>query len=241
MNILESANYGIETKTFTTGLGKFEQTDCKCTITDDGYRIYRTPNKTYDSSDSSTRTMWGGLILRPMEEYPYALQKGHRYIIALDVRGKSSSGSMDMRIQFAVGSSLGGNTGLEPSPSNIVYYNPITANYSSSTWQTFYYMFDINEDPWKVATATSGTYKSGSTYGAYREFKYGFAYNNTGTMGTELYIKNVRMYDVTDMGNMSVSRKGIVDYLSFIESLNGTDNASIFKYGEVRANGFYEI
>ena len=65
MNKLESANYGIETKTWAAGLARYQQSNCQCTLTDDGYRIYRTPNITYSSSDSSTRTMWGGLVLKP--------------------------------------------------------------------------------------------------------------------------------------------------------------------------------
>jgi hypothetical protein len=62
-NILEEANRGIELKQWIGGLDKYIQTNCQCTLTDDGYRIYRPANQNNESSGGSNN-MWGGLILR---------------------------------------------------------------------------------------------------------------------------------------------------------------------------------
>ena len=63
-NLLFNEEVGILTKQWLAGLGHSDgQANITCSLTDTGYRIYRTPNVNYDANDSSTRTMWGGFQL----------------------------------------------------------------------------------------------------------------------------------------------------------------------------------
>ena len=237
MNLLESANYCIEIKQLSasSGLAYYTQSHCQVTVTDEGYRIYRTPNLTQADTGN---VMYGGMVLRLLQPNPMALIKGRTYVITFNVKGKSSGAATNVGLFNNTG---WGGGGLNPQPSNVVMSNPVQANFSSSTYQTFFYKFTINDEVYKVCTTSYSSFVSGTTYPSYRDFLFGFGYANTGTMGTELYIKNLRMYDVTGMDNMSISKNGVMDYLTFIENLNETDIARIYRYGEVRGNNFYEI
>lgn len=239
MNILEAANYGIEKKTFGNGLWYFSQPHCQISITDDGFRIYRTPNLTQGNNGN---VMYGGLVLKPLEVNSMALSKNHSYIITLNIKGKTSGAMNNVYLSNNAG---WGGGGLSPSPQYTEIYNPVTANFSSSTWNTFYYKFTINDDVYKICTSSYSSFVSGTTYPSYRDFFMGFTYADTGTMGTELYVKNVRMYDITNLLGkidvMSVGKNGVMDYLTFIENLNDNDNAQIYRFGEVRGRQFYEI
>lgn len=237
MNILEAANYCIEAKQFSgaMGLWYYTQTHCQVNLTDEGYRIYRTPNLTYPGDGT---VMWGGLVIRLLAVNPMALKKGRTYIIVFDVKGKSSYAASDVGVYNNTG---WGGGGLIPSPSNVTIQNPVTNNFSSSTYQTFFYKFTINDEVYKVCTTSYSSFVSGNTYPSYRDFKFGYGYANTGEIGTDIYIKNLRMYDITSFDTMSIGKNGVMDYLAFIENLDSTDTASIFRYGEVRGNNFIEI
>jgi len=237
MNMLEEENYGIEKKQFLRYLTRYEQAHCKVTLTDDGLRIFRDPNLT-QSADGNV--MYGGMVVRQggiSTDNLLNLQKGHSYVITFNVRGKSSH-KLD-GIYWTNMAGWGGN-GLSPTPSNVVLYSPVSANFNTDIWQTAYYKFTINDDIFKTCTKSYSSYVSGSTYLSYRDFFVYFMYGDTGEMGTDLYIKNLRMYDITGMDNMSVSKHGI-KYIDMLENLNENDNAQIFKFGEVRGHSFYEI
>jgi hypothetical protein len=45
-NLLFKTNEGIAIKNLQYGLTTYTQAHCQCTLTDAGFRIYRTPNKT---------------------------------------------------------------------------------------------------------------------------------------------------------------------------------------------------
>ena len=77
-NLAYEVNMNIINKKMANPLSSYTQTNCQVSLTDDGYRIYRPPNITFSSSDSSTRTMWGGFVMR-FPDTPFI--KGHRYEI----------------------------------------------------------------------------------------------------------------------------------------------------------------
>jgi hypothetical protein len=82
-NMIFSSQEGILKKKWMGNLSSYTQANCSCTLTDDGYRIYRTPN-TNNSSSGGSNSMWGGFVLN-FSTPPFI--KGHTYIIAFNVKG----------------------------------------------------------------------------------------------------------------------------------------------------------
>ena len=215
-------------------LASYTQANCQVSLTDDGYRIYRPPNITYSSSDSSTRTMWGGFVMR-FYEPPFT--KGHRYIINFETRGKTSNAPTD---SFGWSNNCGWyGGGLNASPSDVVSKN-ISENFNSQEWTTISYAWTINDDIYKTCTSSYSNFVQGTVYPSYRDFKWGFGYANTGTLGTDLYIKNVRMYDLTTASQIDIKKTGVIEAGSFWETLSKQD-AAFHHDGEITSNCFYEI
>ena len=236
MNLIESTNYALEMKTFSNGLHRYTQKNCQVTLTDDGYHIYRTPNA---APSTSGNTMWGGFILRPFNIRADIFEKGHTYVFLFNVRGISYGAATDVYWSFNAGNGVAA-TGLAPNPSNVQYFNPVSANFNTDKWQTFYYKWEIQDDVYKVNqyNGPSG-FVSGNTYPSYRDFKFGWAYKDTGPEGTDIYIKNLRLYDITNMRNMDITKTGIAEYVAMIET-SGQNITSVFRFGEIRADNFYE-
>lgn len=232
VNLAEEVNNNIIDKKMVDPLSFYTQSNCQITLTDDGYRIYRPPNITYSSSDSSTRTMWGGFIMR-FRDTPFI--KGHRYIINFEVKGKTSQIPSDT---YWTNNAGWGGHGLDPTPSDVVIKN-LPAEYNSDEWFLFSYAWTINDEIYKTCTSSYSSFVEGTAYNSYRDFKFGFTYQNTGTLGTDLYIKNVRMYDITTTSNIWLGKNGIMNADSFWETLS-KQNVAIHKNGEMTANQFYE-
>lgn len=196
-------------KQFGNGLSSYTQPHCQVTLTNDGYRIYRTPNKTV-SGDGSV--MWGGLVLNPIAAGVCTFIKGHTYIIAFHVKGKSSMGASDCGWSNLVG---WGGGGLTPSPSDVKSYNPVGNNFDGEG--DFWYKWTMNDDLYKVCTSSYSSFVEGNTYLSYNGFKFGFPYQNTGSMGTDLYITNIRMYDITDNPDFDISKNGVISGVQLTE------------------------
>lgn len=229
-NLAYEVNLNIYNKKMANPLSSYTQSNCQVTLTDDGYRIYRPPNKN-PSNDGNT--MWGGFVMR-FYEPPFI--KGHRYIIIFETRGKTSNAPSDMYWTNLAG---WGGGGLNPTPSNVVIKN-IPAGFNSQEWTTVSYAWTINDDIYKTCTSSYSSFVQGTMYPSYRDFKWGFGYTDTGALGTDLYIKNVRMYDLTDASEVQIFKTGVMEAGSFFEPL-AEQNAMIHASGEVTANCFYEI
>lgn len=232
VNLAEEVNNNIIDKKMVNPLSSHTQSNCQITLTDDGYRIYRPPNITFSSSDSSTRTMWGGFVMR-FPDTPFI--KGHRYIINFEVKGKTSQIPSDT---YWTNNAGWGGHGLDPAPSDVAIKN-LPAEYNSDEWFLFSYAWTINDEIYKTCTSSYLSFVEGTAYNSYRDFKFGFTYQNTGTLGTDLYIKNVRMYDITTTSKVWLSKNGIMNADSFWETLS-KQNVAIHKNGEITANQFYE-
>ena len=235
MNKLEATNYALELKTFGSGLTSYTQSNCQCSLTDDGYRIYRTPNV---NPTNNGNTMWGGLVIKPFNIDSNFFVDGHSYVILFDVKGKSSNALPDIWWSNQVG---WGGGGLGPQPTNVVVHNPVSANFNTEIWQTVMYKWDLTDGVRKVCTTSYSSFSAGTTYISYRDFKFGFQYTDTGTMGTELYVKNIRLYDITNMKNMDIRKTGVAEYISMIENENRNGTAAAYRFGEIRGNILYEI
>ena len=210
VNLAQEAECSRIKKTFSNGLSSYTQTHCKCTLTDIGYRIYRTPN--VNPTDNGN-TMWGGFVLDNTNNR-FGFTKTHTYILQFEVKGQSSNSATDLGWNNLVGWSGGG---LTPAPSNVLSANPVKANYQNDNWETYTYRWTINDDVYKVCTKSYSSFVEGQTYLSYKGFKYGFSYTNTGALGTDLYIRNIRLYDITDGNKRNISKQGIVNVNDIVE------------------------
>ena len=231
-NLLELTEYSLRKKTMSYGLSSYTQSNCSCTLTDDGYRIYRTPN--VNPTDNG-QTMWGGLVIHPFDMASNILQKGHRYVLMFHVKGRSSNSVIDTYWSNNVG---WGGGGLDPSP--IVNKNTMNLPAEFNGETDVLYDFTINDDIYKVCTSSygSGTFVEGNTYLSYNGFKFGFQYTDTGEWGTDLYITNIRMYDITNYtSSVNLAKNGILS-ISALNEIDGT--ARINKYSEALSEKFIE-
>ena len=228
--LLELTEYSLRKKTWGYGLSSYTQSNCSCTLTDDGYRIYRTPN--VNPTDNGS-TMWGGLVIKPFNIASNILQKSHRYVIMFHVKGKSSNSVVDVYWSNNVG---WGGGGLDPRP--VINRNTMNlpANFNRET--DVVYDFTINDDIYKVCTSSYSSFVAGNTYLSYNGFKFGFQYTNTGAWGTDLYITNIRMYDITNYtSSVNLAKSGML-CVSALNEIDGT--ARINKYSEALSGGFIE-
>ena len=228
-NIAFGAQEAIALKTFQNGLASYTQSNCQVTLTNDGYRIYRPPNLTVANDG---RTMWGGFVLR----YPTPpFTKGHTYIISFQIKGKTSGRVSD--IGWSNNCGWGGG-GLTPSPTGVEVINRPELEWQSDVWQDFHYIWTINDDIYKTCTTAYSNFTQGTVYPSYRDFKFGFDYIDTGTMGTDLYINNVRMYDITNFQNISITKKGQILIGGILEE--NITSANFKRNYDIGCQHFYE-
>lgn len=232
INIIEKTNIAAMNKTFTDGLASYTQANCQVTLTDQGYRIYRPPNK---NPTNDGNTMWGGLVLKPFNADANALVKNHSYVVKFEVKGKTSNAVSDV---FWSNNAGWGGGGLSPTPSNISYTS-FPANFQSDIWVPFSYYFYIPDDIVKTCTSSYSSFVKGTQYISYRDFKFGFVYTDTGSMGTDLYLRNFRIYDITSKPeSLKISKSGIINSSNFIEEVG---KASITIDSDVYSNSIIEI
>lgn len=230
-NKFEDANNSVCDKQWTNGLWYYNQANCQVSMTDDGIRIYRPPNLVHDSS--TMHNMWGGFRISPMTVNTNSLQKGHTYIILVDVKGKTSNAA-----NSAWDNQMGwGGGGLTPQPSN-VERNWIPANWQSDEYVTFFYKWTIEDDVYKTCTSSYSSFVAGQEYISYRDFCLNFNYQNTGELGTDIYVRNLRCYDITNLGNATIAQTGTV----LAAALQETNQlARIHLSGEIGGSEYIEI
>lgn len=222
-------------KVFSNGLNRYTQANCQVTATDEGIRIYRPPN-----IDVSAHNMWGGLRIQPYYmENKDVLQKGHTYIIKFHVKGKSTYKNAYTAHDGIWTNNMGWNgstNGLMPTPSD-VSYDFLPDNFEGE--KECFYKWTINDDVYKVCTVSYSNFVAGETYLSYRDFPFQWNYQNTGEMGTDVYITNIRMYDLTNGGeNISIKKTGICCCDCYE---NNNTNLKIYKDGEIISNSFIEL
>jgi len=166
--------------------------------------------------------MWGGLKIRnsinsgihiydASVDNIFGLIKGHTYIFIITVEGKSSNNFTSLGISNNMG---WGGGGLVPNPSNVTY-KLIGTNFNGKT--ECYYKFTISDDIVKTCTSTYSSFTSGNQYLSYMDFMFGFGYESTGSLGTDLYISNIRLFDLTNKTSKNIQKSGIIEFTQFIE------------------------
>ena len=251
-NLLELANYKIATqgsfdgylgastakKTYydanypnknSAGIGKYTQSNLSVTMTENGARIYSAPNLVYPDDGS---TMWGGLGFSPMKN-SNCLIKGHRYIISWHVSGQSSRAMSDVYWTNQIG------WGQSPDASPTINASKLPpANFQGE--MDCYYDFTINDEVWKTTGETTHSgFDPNTTYLAYAGFKIGYTYASTGTLGTDVYITNLQMIDVTDNILYKITKNGLVKTTQL--NTGNTTIAKVKKNGNAKVNDAYEL
>lgn len=224
-NMLYKANIALFNGSFSDPLSCYTQTNNTSSIVNNKMRIYRPPNIAADTSQ------WGGLRIFGAN---LGMTKGHTYIIMFDITGKSDGAIAS----FGWTNNMGwGGGGLDPSPTNVSGYHPVTSGFNSSIPKTAWYKWTINDELYKVCTTSYSSFVAGNTYLSYNHFMFGFPYNATGTNGTELFLNNFRMYDITNTPNFNVSKAGNLNCVDIGENYSKT---SLRNSGFLETNQIYE-
>ena len=223
------ANKSILNGAWENGLQRYQQANCQVTIENNAVHIYRPPN-----TSGAANNMWGGFRFRN-DDNVLGLQKGRSYLWAMTVSGQTSNSSI-IHVDNNMGWS-NDTSGLMPQPTDIyTYVTP--ANFTGT--QDAWYAFTIpdDDDIYKECIAGYSTFVTGKTYISYRDFQYRFGYTSTGTLGTDLYITNIRFFDITDLDLSNITRAGIANFTDFVEDAG---IASINMNKEFYTNSIIEI
>lgn len=229
-NMMYKVQCAIFDQNWTNGLGNYTQANCRVTFTNNKYRIYRPPNLTV-SADGNT--MWGGLRIRNTNNQ-FGLIEGHTYIVLFDVEGQSSNAAVSVGWHEQMG---WGHAEIRPNPTN-VEYDWIGTNFNGK--KTCWYKCTISDSLYKTCynATTNTTFVAGSTYLSYADFQFGFTYESTGSLGTDLYISNIRMYDITNNPKFEVKKSNQI-LGSLTESKSS--NFNVQNGFELITNNFYEL
>ena len=198
------ANYPRQFENYNC-IGAYTQAHLSVTVTSQGIRIYSPPNWDGRAISGSGWDTWGGLCLSPMM-YSNCLFKGHRYVLSWHVKGQSSASMSEVYFSSQVGWGTG-------------YTNPSTTSNKIITQpENFqgemdcYWDFTINDDIWKVCVDNQGntSFVNGETYLSYAAVKLGYGYRETGPLGTDIYITNIKLYDITENKTYKITKTGIM-------------------------------
>lgn len=230
--------------TFTDGLSRYTQSNCQVTLTEDGCHIYRPPNLLRKSSGGADN-MFGGLKFvnqstDTVSEYNsdrdniWNLQTGHTYILTVHVTGQTHNAA-SWNITHNMGNGV--SVGVAPSPT-IIISKGISTDFQGE--QDSYCMFTINDNIVKTSTVTRTStpkYVEGVQYLSYRHIALYFGYGNTGELGTDLYLTNFRLYDITNH-MAEFTKMGQAKFFDFVEQM---DKAQIRKNSELLSSEFIEL
>lgn len=206
------------------------------TMTDKGIRLYSKPNWDGRSIEGSGWDTWGGLCLSPMET-SNCLINGHRYIIMWHCSGQTSVSMSDIYWT----NNVGWGQAPDANPTRNAWYT-VPANFQGET--DCFYDFTITDSVFKTTgDSVHSGFEANTTYLAYAAFKIGFTYRQTGALGTDLYLTNFRMYDITNgFQQCQYTKQGILDTTEVIELPSSLfTNAQIQKSGNIITSNLYEI
>lgn len=229
-NILQPSQASLLRNSWGGGLQFYQQPNCQGSISNGKLRLYRPPNVEYASWST-----WGGLNLRPFDCEPEALKQYHSYCLMFDVQGFTSYSNSDTYWTCQIG---WGGGGLEPAPTTIASNMWLEDGFSGE--RRLYWAFTINDPIYKVCTDNwDGGHVVGATYLSYRDFKWGFTYQDTGSWGTDIGISNIRLYDITDIPKSKILKNGILDTGAIITYAD-ENNMQFQRFGETRVSDITE-
>ena len=185
--------------------------------------------------------MWGGLkiinqandviaVYDSTRDNVWNLQKNHTYIISFHVKGQSSN-SCNIGLSNFMGWAGGG---LSPSPT-VIRSEGIPANFQGE--KDCFYIFTITDEIVKTCTSSYSSYVAGNQYLSYRHIGFSYGYSNTGELGTDIYITNLRLYDITSH-MAEFTKQGLANFYDFVEQM---DKCEIRKNSELLSTNFIEF
>ena len=103
-----------------------------------------------------------------------------------------------------------------------------------------YYDFTIEDDVFKTTSdsVSNPSFSPNTTYLAYAALKIGFDYRETGPLGTDLYITNLKLYDITDNKVYKVGKDGIIKATEFVSGRR--NQARLQNFGVMSATDIIE-
>ena len=236
-NIMYKPNLAIGAQEWKDGLNRYQQSNCQVSLTENGVHVYRPANL---SQANDGNTMYGGLkIVNSAADTVHAydstidnifnLQKNHIYVWIFYVKGNTTNAP-----GFQVNNNMGwGGGGLTPSPSNVEIKN-IPTNFDGET--EVWYKFTISDDIVKTCTSSYSSFVANTQYLSYKHFGWNWSYATTGN-GTDIYITNIRLYDITDIPIGKLTKTGITKFSSIFEV---NDSIHITKNEDLIVNQFIE-
>ena len=233
-NLLSPANQDVYKNQWNTSyLGRVTQINLQ--VTTEGYmaRIQRTGNL---SESGSANKDYGGIVIRNTNNI-LNLTKGHSYVFVCDIKGYSCTQLSNPSWVHTPGWNY--NDGTIPLPTNQQFRNPIVAGYNNDDWNQLSYRFTINDDIYKVSAGQSGGHTAGETYLSYFGLMVGFLGYTTTTTGSDLYIKSLRLFDITSgLQGVNIDKRGLIICNQAIEN---DRNAFISCNGDISGNKLTEI
>ena len=227
-------------------LRRYNQTYCAVTHTANGAHIVRTPGIAYASPNYT----FGGIIFRNSSSNSsyhkwdsnvdniWGLKKNHRYFFCCHIKGYSEN---DFGWANYFSNNIGwGGGGLMPSPRiNASYYPSLSKAGINGVDTDIWLDFTITDDIIKTCTTGYSQFVQGQEYLSYMELGVGFTYSATGTLGTDIYVSNPRMYDITDIPPENFNANGTIKFSEFIE-LGESSKVSINIGNELICNSIIE-
>lgn len=206
-NIASIVNEAIVNKTFTNGVSSYTQANCQVSLTDNGYRIYRPANLIYPDAGN---TMWGGLKINLFNNEESKIEKGKRYRISFLVNGKTSNSPGNVYFSNNMGWGGGGLTNV-----GFSYNDTIPTNFNGV--KRVVAETNVIDDVYKVCTTSYSSFVAGQYYNCYKDLCFGFGYQSTGTLGTDIYITDFKIQEITDNNKNSISENGIAKMFEISE------------------------
>lgn len=200
---LKESDYNAYYPNGQPGLGTYEQGNLIVTMTNQGIRIYSEPNRDGRSQEGSEWNTWGGFCWSPMKQ-SRCLIKGHHYRLSWHVKGQSSRAMTDVYWSNQIG------WGQYPDASPTVH-KAVTHPANFQGEMDCFYDFTIEDDIFKTTTDdVHAGFEPNTSYLAYSAFKIGYTYDFTGPLGTDIYITNLQLHDLTTGDVYKIGENGVV-------------------------------
>lgn len=213
---LKESDYNVNYPNGEPGLGTYDQGNLIVTMTNQGIRIYSEPNRDGRAIEGSEWNTWGGFCWSPMKQ-SRCLIKGHHYRLSWHVKGQSSRAMVDVYWSNQIG------WGQYPDASPTVH-KMVTQPANFQGEMDCFYDFTIEDDIFKTTTNdVHAGFEPNTSYLAYSAFKIGYTYDFTGPLGTDIYITNLQLHDLTTGEVYKIEKSGIV---KTIELVSGRRNSA---------------